>query len=535
MLPLLSGLKSPGASISKGRWLTVQEVRLQRQEAIVGRAAKESSAGNSERQSLKGRFVLDLSRFGSPVRLDVTAFADKVRSDKWLLLAACLLIDFIGMASYLVLLLGEVTDIMWAPFAGFLLQYLFGSWLVSSLGALEEFLPFTDILPTATLAWAICHLEWLGFLRVQDSKMKFPARQAGPESAVVLVTSCGSRDPCDMWVPRRSQPFRNGHAKQARPGAQLYFGFCGYYIFVWRTASVVSARPHFEAPTFFSWRGLFRPIFRLDGRHSPPRTVSGRAQKCAPRHRHRVFGCGVPGREQLALRPTGTLQPISTSKASWHWFPPSIEACTHLSSGRPALAPSDGVRAGAEVRTPAPAPSFRAVCPAGRILRCDQQGASRAFVSLTSFSRCLTRPLPASMGILPIRPWQASPAPAQAVQVRSYNLRRVIPWFRVRTNVLKQETKMRTTKNRNHAEVLKRFRLTRFGWERRRAHLRDGKKRRRSPQQKRNTNKIDFVHRHDMLKMVRTATYFKLRIRDFPKDPNPNIKSTRAIVGSHFG
>ena len=107
----------------------------------------------------------------------------------------------------------QVTDIMWAPFAGFLLQcsgrkcskrprgatlsrcmemlhsrYLFGSWLVSSLGALEEFLPFTDILPTATLAWelwlpgfvpwlrmlhyclctaeAICHLEWLGFLRV---------------------------------------------------------------------------------------------------------------------------------------------------------------------------------------------------------------------------------------------------------------------------------------------------------------------------------------------------------------------------------
>ena len=51
---------------------------------------------NSERQSLKGSFILDLSRFGSPIRLDVTAFAEKVRSDKWLLLAACLLIDFIG-------------------------------------------------------------------------------------------------------------------------------------------------------------------------------------------------------------------------------------------------------------------------------------------------------------------------------------------------------------------------------------------------------------------------------------------------------
>ena len=33
-------------------------------------------------------------------------------------------------------------------------RYLFGSLLVSSLGTLEEILPFTDILPTATLAWA---------------------------------------------------------------------------------------------------------------------------------------------------------------------------------------------------------------------------------------------------------------------------------------------------------------------------------------------------------------------------------------------
>ena len=47
----------------------------------------------------KGRFLLDLSRFGSPIRLDITAYAEKVRSDKWLLLAACLLIDFIGTSA----------------------------------------------------------------------------------------------------------------------------------------------------------------------------------------------------------------------------------------------------------------------------------------------------------------------------------------------------------------------------------------------------------------------------------------------------
>ena len=101
-----------------------------------GRKVVDDPARNPE--SLKGRFFLDLSRFGSPIRLDVTGLAEKVRSDKWLLLAACLLIDFIGalasaaklssakpcacalnselpsqflpcsgMASYLVLILGE--------------------------------------------------------------------------------------------------------------------------------------------------------------------------------------------------------------------------------------------------------------------------------------------------------------------------------------------------------------------------------------------------------------------------------------------
>jgi len=33
---------------------------------------------------------------------------------------------------------------------------------VSSLGTLEEFLPFTDILPTATLAWVTYLGTWLG-------------------------------------------------------------------------------------------------------------------------------------------------------------------------------------------------------------------------------------------------------------------------------------------------------------------------------------------------------------------------------------
>ncbi|CAJ1377826.1 unnamed protein product [Effrenium voratum] len=136
------------------------------------------------------------------------------------------------------------------------------------------------------------------------------------------------------------------------------------------------------------------------------------------------------------------------------------------------------------------------------------------------------------------RPLQGSPpAPAhQKIQCRSYRqrLEKLIPHFRNRTNVLKQEIKQRTTKAKNHAEVLKRFRLSRFGWERRRARLRDGKRRRRKWQNKLNAKAIDYVHRADMLKMIRTAVYFKLRVRDFPRDPNPNLREARQMIGSHF-
>ena len=116
-----------------------------------------------------------------------------------------------------------------------------------------------------------------------------------------------------------------------------------------------------------------------------------------------------------------------------------------------------------------------------------------------------------------------------------YDIKRVVNWWRNKRYALEVENRQRTTKNRNHAEVLKRFRLSRFGWQRRRARLRDGKRRRRSWLDKKNSKKIDYVHRVDMLKMIRSATYFKLRIRDFPKDPNPNVRETRGLVGSHFG
>eukprot|EP00929_Paragymnodinium_shiwhaense_P006877 TRINITY_DN11082_c0_g1_i2.p1 TRINITY_DN11082_c0_g1~~TRINITY_DN11082_c0_g1_i2.p1 ORF type:complete len:101 (-),score=27.64 TRINITY_DN11082_c0_g1_i2:381-683(-) len=47
----------------------------------------------------------------------VTASATAVRNSPGVLLALCVLVDLIGFASYLLLFIGEVTDIFWAPMA----------------------------------------------------------------------------------------------------------------------------------------------------------------------------------------------------------------------------------------------------------------------------------------------------------------------------------------------------------------------------------------------------------------------------------
>mmetsp|Transcript_13511 Transcript_13511/g.24953 ORF Transcript_13511/g.24953 Transcript_13511/m.24953 type:complete len:84 (+) Transcript_13511:2-253(+) len=83
---------------------------------------------------------------------------------------------------------------------------------------------------------------------------------------------------------------------------------------------------------------------------------------------------------------------------------------------------------------------------------------------------------------------------------------------------------------------MKRFRLTRFGWERRRSGFNGHRRRLLSWQLKRNRRKIEYLHRVDIIKLVKTAKYHKLKIRDFPRDDrNPNMKPSRLLVPAHFG
>ena len=71
-------------------------------------------------------------------------------------LLLCLLIDVLGASNEVVPVVGEVVDVLYAPFAALLLRQLFaGSNVVFLLELTEEILPFTDIIPLATICWII--------------------------------------------------------------------------------------------------------------------------------------------------------------------------------------------------------------------------------------------------------------------------------------------------------------------------------------------------------------------------------------------
>jgi len=70
----------------------------------------------------------------------------------------CVVMDLIGCASYTVPVLGEVSDVIWAPISAFIFYRMFGR----NLGAfgsvfnfMEELFPGLDFIPTFTLSWVV--------------------------------------------------------------------------------------------------------------------------------------------------------------------------------------------------------------------------------------------------------------------------------------------------------------------------------------------------------------------------------------------
>jgi hypothetical protein len=64
--------------------------------------------------------------------------------------------DAIGMLSFTIPLIGDFSDIVWAPLAGFLMTKMYTGKTGRVGGILtfvEEIFPFTDVVPSFTLAW----------------------------------------------------------------------------------------------------------------------------------------------------------------------------------------------------------------------------------------------------------------------------------------------------------------------------------------------------------------------------------------------
>ena len=99
-----------------------------------------------------------LDEAGRRVAANLTPDADAIEPAAWAKLAGCVAMDAAGDASELVPVLGEFTDVAFAPLEAYLLKILFGSNVIAGFGFVEELLPFTDIIPTFTLAWCLSNL-----------------------------------------------------------------------------------------------------------------------------------------------------------------------------------------------------------------------------------------------------------------------------------------------------------------------------------------------------------------------------------------
>ncbi|MBF4463797.1 hypothetical protein [Flavobacterium sp. LC2016-12] len=76
--------------------------------------------------------------------------------DKMRKLLLGLLLDGIGMISFSIPLIGEFSDVIWAPIAAFVMTRMYKGRVgkvASILTFVEEIIPFTDIIPSFTLTW----------------------------------------------------------------------------------------------------------------------------------------------------------------------------------------------------------------------------------------------------------------------------------------------------------------------------------------------------------------------------------------------
>ncbi|KAL7482140.1 hypothetical protein ACHAW6_007824 [Cyclotella cf. meneghiniana] len=111
----------------------------------------------------QGRFLLEVTSSNNTAKKGLA----KANESRWMIdeiplsidfskLLVCIIVDIIGSANEAIPLVGEIVDVVYAPIAALLLRRLFkGSNIIFLLEFVEEILPFTDVLPLATICWVV--------------------------------------------------------------------------------------------------------------------------------------------------------------------------------------------------------------------------------------------------------------------------------------------------------------------------------------------------------------------------------------------
>lgn len=80
----------------------------------------------------------------------------KTKDSKYKNLFLGLLFDAIGMLSFVIRLIGEFSDVIWAPIAAWLMTRMYKGRTGQAAGAvtfIEELIPGLDVIPMFTLMW----------------------------------------------------------------------------------------------------------------------------------------------------------------------------------------------------------------------------------------------------------------------------------------------------------------------------------------------------------------------------------------------
>jgi hypothetical protein len=104
---------------------------------------------------VEGSVVLGVLQLGGRLLAPNTNASEAWFRQKWNKLALSAAIDAFGALSYLLPVVGEATDAVWAPFSAALINVLYANRLLALAAFVEEALPWTDALPTATIGWML--------------------------------------------------------------------------------------------------------------------------------------------------------------------------------------------------------------------------------------------------------------------------------------------------------------------------------------------------------------------------------------------